>query len=277
MKHNWLRINLRVFKLQRSIAVAWKNEETQEVFRLQRQLIISYETRMLAVRRVITNPGRKTPGVDGVIWETELELVNTVKLLRNLSAYQAKQVKRIYIPKPGKDEIRPLGIPTIFDRAVQALAYIALIPIAETRVDKRSFGFRPYRSTKDAIQYLFLLLAAHKKKCWVFEADIEKCFDSISHDWIIQNVPLPKHILKQFLKSGVLDKDMFVESKISTPQGGIISPTLSNYCFGGIETLIPDNCKMARYADDFVVVSNCKDTLQNEVIPLISKRKMVKI
>jgi RNA-directed DNA polymerase len=135
------------------------------MYRLQKQLIISYEARLLAVRRVITNPGRRTPGVDGVIWNTELELMNTVNLLRDLSKYQSKPVKRIYIPKPGKDEMRPLGIPTIFDRAVQALAYIALIPVAETRADTRSFGSRPYRSTKDAIQYLFFLLAAHKKKC----------------------------------------------------------------------------------------------------------------
>lgn len=269
-KHNWSEINLKIFKLQRIIAIAWIREDYKEVSRFQRQLIISFEARLLAVRRVITNPGSKTPGIDGIVWSTEEDFNNAVKDLLNLADYAAKPVKRVWIPKPGTSDKRPLGIPTMFDRAVQALLYIALLPISESRADKRSFGFRPYRSARDVVTYIYLVLPnKFKPKTWILEADIEKCFDRISHEWLINNVPLPKHLLKEVLKSGFMDNNEIFNTDIGTPQGGIISPTLANYCLDGIEKLIPEDpkCILVRYADDFVVVSPERNVLEEVVIP----------
>lgn len=267
-KFNWSRINFKIFKIQRQIAIAWMNNNIDEVKMLQRKLIISYEARLLAVRRVITNQGRKTPGVDNILFETDNQLMEVVNILSNLSKYKAMPVKRVYIPKEHSDELRPLGIPTQFDRAVQALLAIALLPISECRADLRSFGFRPFRSTKDAIQYIYLLSSRNKNPyLWVLEGDIEKCFDSICHRWLLDNVPLPKHLLQETLKSGVLDGPELYFSDFGTPQGGIISPILSNYALDGLENILPEGCKLVRYADDFVIMSHSQEALVNEVMP----------
>jgi RNA-directed DNA polymerase len=168
--------------MQFDIANAYIIGDIEKVAFLQNKLVTSFAARALAVRQVTSNSGKNTPGVDGVIWSTNEDKIIAIEQLKLLNGYKAIPVRRVYIPKPGKDEMRPLGIPTMFDRAVQALFLIALIPISECHADKRSFGFRPFRSTKDAITYIWIVTASKFGGYrWVLEGDIEKCFDRITH------------------------------------------------------------------------------------------------
>lgn len=185
--------------------------------------------------------------------------------LRGLSSYKAQPVKRVWIEKPGKPDLRPLGIPTLYDRAVQALCLFALDPLAETSADMRSFGFRVGRSSHDAVEYLRLLCGARYGKRHVLEVDIRKFFDRISHDWILKHVPLNKHLLREFLKAPICDTRAKSEeiNALGVPQGGVISPLIANYALDGLETLVSSvrGCFFVRYADDFVVVGNSAEDL----------------
>lgn len=182
--------------------------------------------------------------------------------------YKAKPLKRIFINKIGKKKKRPLGIPTMYDRAIQSLYSLALEPIAETMSDLRSFGFRKHRSTKDACQQIFLCLSKKNSAHWILEGDIKGCFDNINHQWLLTNIPMEKSILTQFLKAGFIYKHHLNPTKAGTPQGGIISPILANMTLDGIEKLImtkyPKKGKstkvnFTRYADDFIVTANSEE------------------
>ena len=195
--------------------------------------------------------------------------------------YKAKPLKRKTIQKKnGKP--RHLGIPTIKDRAMQALFKLGLEPIAETTADLNSYGFRPKRSCADAIEQCHNVLGKLTSAEWVFEADIKGCFDNISHQWVAQNIPMDKKILKQWLNAGYIDKKNWFPTEKGTPQGGIISPTIANMVLDGLEQEIADHSRpvaylnpykvhFVRYADDFIVTCNKRDYLEQEIIPLISK------
>ncbi|MEA9997439.1 group II intron reverse transcriptase/maturase, partial [Pseudomonas sp. AA4] len=199
--------------------------------------------------------------------------------------YCSKPLRRVWIPKPGKQEKRPLGIPTMLDRAMQALHLLAIEPVVESQSDPRSYGFRPDRSTADAMVELFHLLAAQVAPVWILEGDIKGFFDNISHDWLCQNIPMDKTILRKWLKTGVVDRGQFVATEAGTPQGGIISPCLANATLNGLELLLKDHLKkrfgtieakktkvqVVRYADDFVVLANSKELLENEIKPWIEQ------
>jgi RNA-directed DNA polymerase len=184
------------------------------------------------VRRVTLNDGRKTPGVDGELWDSPHKKLQGVISL-TARGYRPMPLRRIYIPK-ANGKLRPLGIPTMRDRAMQALYLLALDPVAETTADQNSYGFRQGRSCADAIEQCFTSLC-HKNPSWVLEGDIKGCFDNISHQWLLDNVPLNKAILHKWLKSGYLEKQVFYDTISGTPQGGIISPTLSNITLDGLE------------------------------------------
>jgi RNA-directed DNA polymerase len=283
---DWKSIEARVSKLQSRIAKAQKEGRKNLVKKLQYLLEHSIYAKLLAVRKVTSNQGKKTPGVDGQLWKTPSSKLKAALSL-NRRGYKASPLKRIYIEKKGKKKKRPLGIPTMYDRSMQALYLLTLDPIAETTADKVSFGFRKKRCTKDAASHIYLYLKNQNSAQWILEGDIKGCFDNISHQWLMDNIPMDKRILRKFLKAGFIYRKQLHPTTDGTPQGGIISPVLANMALDGIEELLKDkywkNAKgiptyqsnkhkvhYTRYADDFIVTADSKETLQ-EIQRLITE------
>ena len=275
---DWRLMYRRVRGLQVRIAEATKEQQWRRVRKLQRLLVRSFAARALAVKRVTGNRGRKTAGVDGVLWSTPNAKWQALHQLTS-KGYQPRALRRVYIPK-SNGKLRPLGIPTMHDRAMQALYLLALDPVAETTGDKNSYGFRPHRSTADAIAQVFNVLSRKNSACWVLEGDIKGCFDNISHDWIVRHVPLDKQILRKWLASGYVEKGKLFATQAGTPQGGIISPVLANMVLDGLEAELAKlsrnrvnqramQINFVRYADDFIVTGSSKGLLEGQVKPLI--------
>jgi RNA-directed DNA polymerase len=241
---------------------------------LQRLLTSSFSGKALAVKRVTENEGRKTAGVDGQLWSTPRAKSQAVQNL-NRHGYKPLPLRRVYIPKSSGKK-RPLGIPTMKDRAMQALHLLALEPVSETTADRHSYGFRPERATQDAIRQCFTLLSRKGSAKWVLEGDIRGCFDNISHEWIIDNIPMDKKMLHKWLKAGYIHNRTLYPTEAGTPQGGIISPTVANMTLDGLQVELKkfrgkDKVHMVRYADDFIITGNSKELLENEVKPLVEK------
>jgi len=262
---NWRTLERRVFKLQKRIFKASQRGDEKAVRRLQKTLMKSWSARCLAVRRVTQdNQGKKTPGVDGVKSLTpqqRLSLISQLKLGK-----KAAPTRRLWIPKPGTQEKRPLGIPTIKERALQALVKLALEPEWEARFEVNSFGFRPGRSCHDAVEAIFN--AIRYKAKYVLDADIAKCFDKIDHKALLDKLhtfPSIRHQIKAWLKAGVMDGKTLFPTEEGTPQGGILSPLLANVALHGMENRIKQTFKKAiliRYADDFVILHEDLSTVQ---------------
>ncbi|WP_293065093.1 MULTISPECIES: reverse transcriptase N-terminal domain-containing protein [unclassified Moorena] len=221
---DWRKLERTVFKLQNRIYRASVRGDVRVVRKLQRTLMKSWSAKMLAVRKVTQqNKGKKTAGIDGkkaLYSKHRLDLVASLKIYR-----KPQPTRRVWIPKPGRDEKRPLGIPTIYDRALQALAKQALEPEWEAKFEPNSYGFRPGRSCHDAIGAIFSGIKGMPK--WVLDADISKCFDKINHNALIQKLntyPSMRRLIKNWLKAGVMDGETFSPTEEGTPQGGIISP-----------------------------------------------------
>jgi RNA-directed DNA polymerase len=268
----WQKLERNVFKLQKRIYQASKRGDSRQVKRLQRLLIKSWSAKTLAVRKVTQdNTGKKTAGIDGVKSLTPKQRLELVKNL-NLKD-KAKPIRRVWIPKPGKNEKRPLGIPVMKDRASQALVKMAIEPQWEAKFEPNSYGFRPGRSCHDAHRALHDMLR-HSSK-YAVDADIAGCFDNINHEALINKMEISPHlrrIVKQWLKAGIIDNNVFHKNDRGTPQGGVISPLLANIALHGMENLIKSidkNAYMVRYADDFVVLHNelkvieqCKEAIE---------------
>lgn len=277
---DWKECNKIVAKLQKKIVVAWKKENKELVKSLQNILVETFAARALAVKKVISNTGAKTPGIDKEIWNTEEARTKAIFNLKG--EYTPKPLKRIYIPKVN-GKLRPISIPSLLDRAKQALHLMALDPIAEEISDKRSYGFRKYRSCQDAIEYLHICLGNRHRARFILEADIKGYFDNLSHDWIYNNVPMDKKILKLWLKAGYFDKNTFYKTETGVPQGGIISPTIANIALTGLETAVENSVKhletkkfkpkvnTIRYADDFVVTAANENIIYFHIIPAIQE------
>jgi RNA-directed DNA polymerase len=273
---DWRKLDRQVFKLQKRIFQASTRGDVKLVRRLQKLLISSWSTRALAVRRVTQdNQGKKTAGVDGVKSLTpkqRLDLIDKIEI-----GTKVKPTRRVWIPKPGTEEKRPLGIPTMYDRALQALVKMVLEPEWEAKFEPNSYGFRPGRSCHDAIGAIFNSIK-HKSK-FVLDADISKCFDRINHDKLLSKLntfPTLRRQIRAWLKAGVMDGKKLFPTKEGTPQGGVISPLLANIALHGLEELIkglapgfdmkrsngqnmPNRDKVSsisciRYADDFVIL-----------------------
>jgi RNA-directed DNA polymerase len=233
---------------------------------------------LLAVRRATSNRGKRTPGVDGVVWLTDGRKMRAVETLRR-RGYSPLPLRRIYIKKKN-GKLRPLGIPTMRDRAMQALYRLALVPIAETCADPNSYGFREKRACADAIGQCFISLSKSYSAQWVLEADIKGCFDNISKEWMVKQIPLDKRVLRAWLDAGYIDGGVFHPTTAGTPQGGIISPVLANMVLDGLERVctqvVPKRSKgvsskinVIRYADDFVVTAGSKELLEQKVAPAV--------
>ncbi len=255
------------------------------VKRLQYLLTHSHFAKLLATRKPTQNTGKRTAGVDGETWSTSEAKMKAALRLTD-KKYVAKPLKRVFIEKLGKKKKRPLGIPTMYDRAMQSLYALALEPIAEATGDRTSFGFRKFRSSHDAREQVFLCMSRKYSPEWVLEGDIKGCFDNLSHRWLIDNIPMDKSILKQFLKAGYVFERQLFPTEAGTPQGGIISPILANLTLDGIEKILADkyhknkNGKLdgnhaakykvnfVRYADDFIVTAKTEE-IAKEVKGLI--------
>ena len=254
---NWRKIQKATFKLQKRIYRAYISGDVRKGRRLQKTLINSYYNRLLSVRKVTQdNAGKKTAGVDKVKFLTpkqRLELAKNLKL-----EDKSKPIRRVWIPKPGKDEKRPLGIPVMRDRAAQALAKAALEPEWEAKFEGNSFGFRPGRSAHDAVGAIFNQIRYKSK--FVLDADISKCFDQINHQKLlikINTFPKMRKQVRAWLKADICDyvKHERTPNHQGTPQGGVISPLLSNIALHGMENRIRQikGASLIRYADDFVI------------------------
>ena len=279
---NWNAVNENVRRLQARIVKATQAGRWNKVKALQRLLTHSFGGKVSAVRRVTENTGKRTSGVDNVLWDTPDKKIQAVAELRQ-RGYQPLPLRRIYIPK-SNGAMRPLSIPTMRDRAMQALYLLALDPIAETLADPNSYGFRTGRSCADAIEQCFCALA--KKSCsqWILEADIKSCFDTISHQWLLANVPTDKAILQKWLTAGYVEKQVLRATREGTPQGGIISPLLANFALDGLEQRLRKEfprfgrgsekgraagVHLVRYADDFIITGKTKELLEERVKPLV--------
>lgn len=271
-------------KLQIRIAKATREGRWNKVKSLQWLLTHSFSAKCLAVKRVTTNRGGRTPGVDGKVLKTVNNYYREAISLKR-RGYKPLPLRRVYLRKPNGSK-RPLGIPTIHDRCMQALHLLGLIPVSESTADWDSYGFRPERCTADAIEKLFICMAKSNGGQWVLEGDIKGCFDNISHDWLINKVCMDSQILGKWLQCGYLEKQHLFPTKEGTPQGGIISPTLANLVLDGLEDVLGKafgsskldggagkrtrkGIHFVRYADDFVIVGRTKEILEAEVKPLI--------
>ncbi|WP_297528500.1 group II intron reverse transcriptase/maturase [Thiohalobacter sp.] len=270
---SWRRVRKTVGRLQVRIAKAARNGDWRAVRRLQRLLVRSTSAKALAVRRVTENLGRRTPGVDRETWSTPSEKWEATLNLK-VVGYRTRPLRRVYIPKANGKK-RPLGIPTMRDRAMQALFLLALEPVAETKADPNSYGFRVGRCTADAIVQCQNALGRKHSPQWVLDADIKGCFDNISHDWLEKHIPIDKVVLRRWLKAGYMEQGRLFPTQAGTPQGGIISPVLANMTLDGLERLLKsrfkrrDKVNFVRYADDFIVTGSSKELLETQVKPLI--------
>lgn len=264
-----------VKKLQLRIAKATQLKKFRKVKHLQWILVHSLSAKYLAVRDVMQNSGSNTPGVDGITIKTSAQKLALAKSLRRRH-YKPSPLRRIYIPKAGnKKKLRPISIPTIYDRAFQSLYTLALLPVSEVTADLNSYGFRPQRSCADAIAQCFNMLAKRTSPKYILEADISGCFDHISHDWLREHICMDKVILDKWLKAGYVDMNKLFPTTAGTPQGGICSPVLCNETLDGIEDMLKINFRQykgihfVRYADDFIVTAHSEELLEQEIKPAI--------
>ncbi|QOV24656.1 group II intron reverse transcriptase/maturase [Anabaenopsis elenkinii CCIBt3563] len=281
---NWKQLERRVYKIQKRIYQASARGDVKVVRGLQKVLMKSWSAKALATRRVTQdNQGKKTAGIDGVKALSPSERMELVEEL-NLGS-KPKPTRRVWIDKPGKDEKRPLGIPTMYDRALQALVKLALEPEWEAKFEPNSYGFRPGRSCHDAIGAIFSSIRFKPK--FVLDADIAKCFDKINHQALLKKLntyPKLRRQIKAWLKAGVVDSKVLFPTEDGTPQGGVISPLLANIALHGMEEILKEYASklpgkgskvskaqaisIIRYADDFVilhenltVIEQCREIL----------------
>ncbi len=271
---DWPRVQQEVRRLQMRTAKAILAGQHRKAQALQWVLTHSRSAKLLAVRRVTTNRGATTPGVDNVIWRTDKQKLQAAFNLKP-HGYRPLPLRRVYIPKPN-GKLRPLSIPTLHDRAMQALYALALAPIAETLADRYSYGFREGRRCADALEQCFTILSRKDAAPWILEGDIRACFDEIDHQWLLKHVPMDKRMLRLWLKAGYWEKGQLFPTRVGTPQGGLISPLLANLVLDGMERASQTTPKrgskinFVRYADDFVVTGATRELLEQKVKPALT-------
>jgi len=276
---NWQQVYRNVRRLQTRIVKAVKAGKKRRVRALRNILTRSFSGKVLAIKRVSSNQGKRTPGVDHVLWNTPKKKAQAIRDLRHYE-YQPLPLKRVYRQK--KDgTLRPLGIPVMRDRGMQGLHLLALDPVAETLADPHSYGFRKERSTADAIGQCFNTLAKRGSPQWVLEGDIKGCFEGIDHNWELAHIPMDKGVLRKWLKAGYVERHVLYPTDAGTPQGGIISPVLANMTLNGLGRALREKfspterakrsskVSLVLYADDFIITGSTKELLADEVKPLV--------
>lgn len=270
---NWPRIERSVSRLQARIVKAVKAGRWHQVRSLQRLLRKSLAAKLLAVRRVTSNRGKSTAGIDGIVLKTPGDKwLQALQLNRN--DYRPQPLRRIYIPKKNGKR-RALGIPVQADRCEQALDLLALDPVSETLADPCSYGFRKRRSPQDAMARCFNGLASRSNAAWVLEGDIRACFDEFSQDWLIHNTPTDPSRLRMWLQAGFMEDNHLHPTEKGTAQGGIISPTVANMALDGLYGLLRRHfgpgkkVNLVRFADDFIITGANAALLREEVKPLV--------
>lgn len=298
----WKQYEKELLDIQCEIAAAYMSGNLRHTKQLISELTKHDAAISIAVKRVTAKTSRRTPGLDGITWVLPSERLEGREWLRdtaiNISIYKAQGLKRVWIPKAYTTELRPLGIPTVHDKAVQILWLLSIEPVAETQGDEYSYGFRPFRGCATAIAKLRSNLdKTVYRDTWVYDADLRKCFDSISHDWLLKNaITHNKGPLKQWLKAPIHEKitdgpnkgkTIITENVRGTPQGGVVSPMLCNIALNGMQNVVeqhntranirkfnkPNKSRkllLVRYADDFVVLSPSKDWI-NTIVPDIKE------
>lgn len=271
----WDHVKTQVRRLQMRIAKAYRDGKPGRVKALQWLLTHSLYAKLLAVKRVTENRGTKTPGVDKVVWRTANQKMKATSALKR-RGYQPQPLRRIYIPKKQSGKLRPLSIPAMECRTQQALHLLALEPVTETMADKNAYGFRPHRSTADAIEMCFTSLSRRHSAQYIFEGDIKACFDTISHPWLLENVPMDKGMLAKWLAAGYIEDGRLFSTDLGTPQGGIVSPALLTVTLSGLEAALQaavhpkrDKVHLCTYADDFIITGATKELLAETIRPVV--------
>jgi RNA-directed DNA polymerase len=271
----WRQVAEEVKRLQMRIAKAVREKRYGKAKALQWLLTHSFSAKLLAVKRVVLNSGAKTPGVDGVVWKTQYQKMQAVHSLQR-RGYQPHPLRRVYIPKKQKGQLRPLSIPCLIDRGMQALHLLALEPVMETEADKNAYGFRPKRSCADAIEQCFIALAKKASAAFILEGDIRACFDRLSGKWLEDNILTDKVILSKWLTAGYMEEKALHPTLDGVPQGGVISPALLVLALKGLEETVrnvtsqKDKVHVVSYADDFVITGSTKEVLENKVMPVVA-------
>ncbi|MEI5998900.1 group II intron reverse transcriptase/maturase [Paraburkholderia bengalensis] len=278
---DWRRVERNVRGMQIRIAKATRESDWRRVKALQRMLTRTLSAKLYAVRRVTQNQGARTAGVDRELWDSPESRWEAIGGLKR-RGYKPLPLRRVFIPKANGKE-RPLGIPTMRDRAMHALYLLALEPVSESTSDPNSYGFRINRSTADAMGQVRACTSRKDSSRWVLEADIKGCFDHINHDWLENHVPMDREILRKWLKAGLIYKGQLQATEAGTPQGGIISPTLANVTLNGLERELVAHLgakfgivkakklkvNVVRYADDFVITGDSREILESVVRPWV--------
>jgi len=278
---NWQALEGNVLRLQMRIAKAEREGKRGKVRALQRLLTCSFAAKCLAVKRVTSSQGKNTPGVDGELWRTNQQKTKAIFALKR-QGYKPKPLRRVYIPKKsGSKDLRPLSIPCLMDRAQQALYLLSLEPIVEQRADPNAYGFRLKRSSHDAIEQCFDALCRTNSAQYILETDIKACFDNISHEYLLKEIPMDKTMLRKFLKSDFIEKNQLYPTTSGVPQGGVCSAALAVMALSGIEGLVrspkrlqrkAERINMISYADDSIVTAASKELLTDKVIPILKAR-----
>lgn len=283
---NWKTVNQTVNRTQTRIAKATINGNWQLVRELQRMLVNSHHAKLLAVREVTTNYNHALAGVDGILWESLSDKMKAVLEL-NKGKYKSKPLKRVEI-KENKNYVskKLMEIPTMYDRAMQFLYMLALDPVAESKADENSYGFRMYRSSKDAKEQIYKCMDTYNKAQWVLNATIKGFFHDINNKWLLRNILMDKEILKEFLKSEVVIKGNLYGKKKRVPHEGLVYPLLVNMTLDGLENVLKnrywkydsygiyrENLKpnykqnikkvnLIRYGNNFIVTGDSKNTCE---------------
>ncbi len=285
---NWPAVAANVRRLQERIYCATQAEDWRKVKNLQKLLVRATSNKLLAIRRVTQeNQGKHTAGVDGVVCDTPQARMHLFETGLSLKGYRPQPVRRVYIPKSGGR--RPLGIPTVKDRVMQAVVKAALEPEWEARFEANSYGFRPGRCTMNAIEALHTTLNQRGASQWIFDADIKGCFDNLAHKPLLARLPVFTATIRRWLKAGVVELGHYSATETGSPQGGVLSPLLANAALDGMERLFgaetPDGrpitpsqrkgrnhgISLCRYADDFVVTAPTREVLEEYVRPRLTE------